>query len=225
MAISSDKISDEKTTANHLIDVAGEVFAEKGPSATVRDICGRAGCSVAAINYYFGDKQQLYLRCVQTACEQKQRLFPLPKLEPSSGPAGEAASLATRTPEDWLRDFLRAMTARIAGQTNLSWYNTLMMREVISPSPQVAAMLSTHFRRDFELLDHHLGKLLGTKLDCADTRRQLSLQILARCMFLRTGKQLRQMLDIHSEASELPESYADEVCDSILLQIRALAAS
>ncbi len=203
-------VSNEKPAVEHLLHVAGEIFASKGASATVREICGEAGCSVAAINYYFGDKQQLYIRCVQTACEQKQQLFPLPKLEDGL------------PPDHLIRVFLRTMVSRIAGQANLSWHNTLMMREVLAPSPEIAKMLANNFRPDFELLDQLLGKLLGAKLDSDVNRRMLATQILARCMFLRTGKQLRQMLQINCEVSESPELYADSICDSILLQVRAM---
>ncbi len=203
-------VTTEKPAAEHLIHVAGEIFAARGPGATVREICSQAGCSIAAINYYFGDKQRLYFRCVQTACEQKQRLFPLPARDDP------------RPSDQLLRSFLHAMTARIAGQSNMTWQNTLMLREVLDPSPDIAQMLATYFQADFELLDQHLGKLLGDELDSVDMRRQLATQILSRCMFLRTGKQLRQMLSISGESNESPKLYADEICDSMLLQIEAL---
>lgn len=208
-------MSTDKPAVEHLIDVAGEIFAAKGAAATVREICGQAGCSVAAINYYFGDKQQLYERCVRTACEQKQRLFPLPKAE------------AGATPESLLRSFLRAMLSRIAGHSktaepSLTWHNTLMMREVLAPSPEIAKMLATYFQSDYQLLEQLVGKMLGPKLNTVEIRRHLCIQILARCMFLRTGKQLREMLSISSPECESPELYADSIYDSIVLQVQAM---
>ncbi|MCA9133717.1 MAG: CerR family C-terminal domain-containing protein [Planctomycetales bacterium] len=200
----------EKSTAEHLIDVAGEIFADKGVAATVREICGRAGCSVAAINYHFGDKQQLYQRCVQVACESKQRLFPLPQRDPNA------------PPEQYLQSYLRAITSRIAGKGDLSWHNTLMLREILSSSEATQELLQNYLRRDFASLDAHLGVLLGPELNSTAVRIELATQIVARCMFLRTGAQMRKMLGISQSTNEDAERYADEICQSVLLQISAL---
>ncbi len=209
--------SAEASTSERLVEVAGRIFAAKGRDATVREICREAGCSVAAINYYFGDKNHLYLLCVQTACERKQKLFPLP--DPTEVTSGNAATL--------FREFLRKITSRIAAssddpKSSLNWQNQLMLREVLSPSEGVMEMLQKPFRKDFEKLDRLFDKLLGAELDEPHVREELLTQILSRCMFLKTGRNLRKMFGIDSNTNENPTDYADIICDSILLQINAL---
>ncbi len=55
------KRKDGKETRRKLLDTACEVFAEKGfQAAKVTEICRRAGVNVAAVSYYFGDKESLY---------------------------------------------------------------------------------------------------------------------------------------------------------------------
>jgi len=48
-------------TRERLLDAAEELFAERGYHASsVRDITGAAGSNVAAVNYHFGGKAELY---------------------------------------------------------------------------------------------------------------------------------------------------------------------
>lgn len=209
----------DPSTAERLISVAGEIFAQKGHAATVREICTAAGCSIAAINYYFGDKQRLYVRCVEAACERKQRLFPVPQVE-ALGENEDEQSRHGRA--ELLREFLRAVARRVGSEANLPWQNTLVLREIITPSEQVSERLGEYFRPDFQRLDRLLGEVLGRELDSPALRRSLATQILARTMFLRTGKNLRSMLGLDTDENEVPERVADEICDSILNQIQAL---
>lgn len=44
-----------------LLDAAEKLFCERGYDGTsVRDITNEAGCNIAAVNYHFGGKEQLY---------------------------------------------------------------------------------------------------------------------------------------------------------------------
>jgi TetR/AcrR family transcriptional regulator, regulator of cefoperazone and chloramphenicol sensitivity len=49
-------------TRNRLLKAAEELFARKGFDGTsIRELVTRAGCkNISAVNYYFGDKQELY---------------------------------------------------------------------------------------------------------------------------------------------------------------------
>ena len=52
----------EANARNRLLDAAEELFAKKGfDSTSSRAITRRAECNVAAINYYFGGKDNLYI--------------------------------------------------------------------------------------------------------------------------------------------------------------------
>ncbi len=52
----------KRFSKDRILDVAEELFALKGYDAvTVREITRRAGCNLAAVNYHFGNKRNLYL--------------------------------------------------------------------------------------------------------------------------------------------------------------------
>jgi len=54
-----------------LLRAAAELFAEKGFDAvSTRDLCNHANVNVAAISYYFGGKEGLYLEVFQTYAQR-----------------------------------------------------------------------------------------------------------------------------------------------------------
>src|SRR5271165_6110376 len=98
-------------TRQHLLEAAGEVFAEVGfRDATVREICQRAGANVAAINYHFGDKETLYVEVLRyahgRALEKNPLLLGLPETAP---------------PREKLHAFILSLLSRIFEKGPDSW--------------------------------------------------------------------------------------------------------
>ena len=53
-------------TRESLMDAAEELFATRGlRSTSIRDIVDAVGCNIAAVNYHFGGKENLYLQVVK----------------------------------------------------------------------------------------------------------------------------------------------------------------
>jgi AcrR family transcriptional regulator len=99
-----------------LIDAAGQIFAEVGyKAATIRQITDRAEANVAAVNYYFGDKLQLYRTVLQTVTEQLVRML--------------SANCSEGSPEERLRQFVRSILV-VRSQEEDSWASLLMVREI-----------------------------------------------------------------------------------------------
>jgi len=117
-----------RETRDRLLDVAEELFAAKGYAGTsVRDITARAGSNLAAVNYHFGSKHNLYREALlrRLGRIRRQRLVAL-----------EAASLRNHT-EAGLAPVLTAfaetflVTAREAPPEQRP--ALLLMRELIDP--------------------------------------------------------------------------------------------
>ena len=118
----SDREDSEGQTRLRLLEAAGGVFAEKGfRSATVREICAAAGANVAAVNYHFGDKEQLYSEVLRYSHACALRKHP-PELN------------GTATPEERLRFFIGSFLRRVFDGGQPAWHEKLMSREMVEPT-------------------------------------------------------------------------------------------
>lgn len=81
--------SDGNQTRRKLLEAAAEVFAARGyRAATTAEICRRAHANVAAVNYHFRTKEQLYIEAWRHAFERGIRAYPPDGGLPDSAPAG-----------------------------------------------------------------------------------------------------------------------------------------
>ena len=66
MTENTDVKSNDQTACQRIVQVAEQLFAEKGfANTSVRDITTAAQCNLAAVNYHFGSKDKLYLLIFQ----------------------------------------------------------------------------------------------------------------------------------------------------------------
>ncbi|MGE3807091.1 MAG: TetR/AcrR family transcriptional regulator, partial [Gemmataceae bacterium] len=81
-------------TRQRILEAAGLEFARKGfQESTVRDILRLARVSnQAAINYYFGDKEKLYLETVRRAHQCRVEEVPTPSFPPGTPPEKKLAA-------------------------------------------------------------------------------------------------------------------------------------
>ncbi len=166
-------------TKERLLEAAGEEFAEKGfQGATIRSICTRAGANVAAVNYHFGDKEQLYVAAVLEAHRCNVGREDVPEgLEP-------AEELRLH-----IRHFLSHILA--IGQIG-DWHQTLMLREMLRPTlasdTLVRDVIRPKFERLKELLQRIKPGLEGRRLDA------MVFTIIGQCLHYRVGRSIAERL-------------------------------
>ncbi len=142
-----------------LLEAAGQIFAEKGfKGGTVREISQRAGVNLAAVNYYFRDKETLYVEAVRASC-----CAPCGAEAPHEWPAGTPA-------EQKLTDFIRFEVRHILDGDRPGWHRQLMMQEMLHPTPGGAEVVTSIIRPRAKVLDGILQELLP---DVPQDRRNL----------------------------------------------------
>jgi TetR/AcrR family transcriptional regulator, regulator of cefoperazone and chloramphenicol sensitivity len=164
-----------------LLEAAGEIFAEKGfKGATVREIIDRAGVNIAAVNYYFRDKERLYIEAVKhAAClepEDVDLAWP-----PGTPPAAK------------LRDFIRFQLLKFQDPSRPDWLARLIMRELTQPSDACAELVREYIEpRSKELLGilHELLPLNTPRWKYFMT----AFSIVGQCHFYCSHKPIIQLL-------------------------------
>lgn len=154
-----------------ILEAAGELFAQRGfDNTTVRDICQAADANVAAVNYYFGDKQRLYVEAVVRAHRWRMERVEQPVWHSDT------------SPEIKLADFIRTFLRRVLTGPDDTWHARLIMREITNPTTACAELVQSSIRPQFEILLAILRELLPTGV--ADERLHLAaFSIVGQCLF------------------------------------------
>lgn len=157
------------------------MFAQSGYQAvTVRDICDQAGVNLASVNYYFGDKEHLYIEAVKLARESQNSQHPsyVPKL--------------TGDPSAHLREFIRILLNRLGVTGTSSWQAQLLIREFMNPGEACRVMVESYFRPYFEMLLRIIDSIAGRPLP-PDERLRLGFSIIGQCLFYRVSRPIISM--------------------------------
>jgi AcrR family transcriptional regulator len=146
-------------TRDKLLGAAGQVFAERGyHSATIREICRRAGANVAAVNYTFGDKMGLYTEVLQHSVRAAQT------------PAMRAALEPGLPPEDTVRGVIRARLQSLCRGARPDWQLRLVLHEFSRPTSAMANVVDEGIRPVYDRLRKAVGEIIGLPPDHETTR-------------------------------------------------------
>src|SRR3981081_2580660 len=119
----------EENTRDKILNAAGEVFAERGfEGATVRAITERAGVNIAAINYHFRDKSELYTRVVMDACAVPKTLR-------------EAMIQSGEAPEKRIRSLVFIFLRYLLDPDRPAWKQKVTAHESSTPSAALHQMV------------------------------------------------------------------------------------
>ena len=110
-------------TKERILKAATELFAEHGYHATTHQMMSdKASVNIAAINYHFGSKENLYLKVWEYLVEQGMQNYRdyINDEDP---------------PEEQLREFIRWRVGAVTAEGIKSCLSQIMRREMNKPSP------------------------------------------------------------------------------------------
>jgi AcrR family transcriptional regulator len=179
----------QEETKQRLLEAAGEEFADKGfELARVRAICDRAGANLAAVNYHFGDKEQLYVDVLREAHRCGIDVDTL-RIE-------QGLSAAQR-----LRLFIHHFLGRVLAMNHPEdWQHRLMLREMLTPTRFSEVLVREVIRPRFELVKALMREICPE----ADDRRlnALVFSVIGQCLHYKMARRVSERLigqgDLHS---------------------------
>jgi TetR/AcrR family transcriptional regulator, regulator of cefoperazone and chloramphenicol sensitivity len=188
-------------TETRLLEAAGRVFAEKGfDSATVRDVCERAGVkNIGAVNYYFRSKENLYEAAVRNAFRCR-----MARATPPEWPVGTPPAVK-------LRQFIRGAVKSMLDDFAEPWQMQLLMRELTHPGPAGEGIIRDFMRPIYERLWDILREVLPPGTD-ERTLHLIGFSIMGQCFYHRVGRPVLRRLAGEAEHDTYdPELLAEHI--------------
>ncbi len=175
-------------TRDRLLDAAGAVFAEKGyHHATVAEVCERAGANIAAVNYYFRSKENLYVEAWREAFQRSVSAHP-----PDGGVAADAP------PEARLCGRIRALIQRVADPESIEF--EIVHKELANPTGLLSEAMTDAIEPIRRGMSDVIGALLGPEAP-GRAVRLCEMSILTPCIHFVLRDRLRRSLP---EGTDLP---------------------
>ncbi|NIO06683.1 MAG: CerR family C-terminal domain-containing protein [Deltaproteobacteria bacterium] len=202
---------DKLGTEERLLEAAGEIFAEHGyRAATVRQICDKAKANLAAVNYYFRDKDGLYLAVMRYLHITATDLYP-----PSRGLKRGAG------PEERLRAFILSLLNRLLGDGRPSWQMKLAARELIDPTPALDVIVEEAIRPLSQELESIVRELLGPETGAESVRLSM-LSVVSQCSFYNNSRAvISRLYPEQTFSSQDIENLADHITRFSLAGLRS----
>jgi len=186
-------VSDETLPDNtiqprqRLLETALVEFADNGFDATsVRDICKKAGMNIASVNYYFRDKEALYIEAVRHAHTCSTR--PLPEVPPGM------------PPREQLVQFIRLMALQMHAPASPASMK-LMMREMAHPGKAGHVIVNEFIRP----MAFHLRDTIRAMFpEMPESRRlMIGFSIFGQLLFYRQNRPVAELIFSREEVEAL----------------------
>ncbi|MBI4854209.1 MAG: CerR family C-terminal domain-containing protein [Acidobacteria bacterium] len=130
--LSIEQKTEEMGAKARILSVAEKLFAERGLAATsIRDLAREAGVNIAAVNYYFGSKENLYLETLRHTFQKT--VVSSPKFDQLLKEAQIAKT--PKAAQQAIREYIKVFLQLILTSDEARRHACLMSREINDPTP------------------------------------------------------------------------------------------
>lgn len=153
-------------------------------------MCRRAKTNIASVNYYFGDKEGLYVEVLAHGAQQAVNAFP-PHLGLGPNPSAEEELYA----------FVYSFLCRFLKKDQpTSWYSTLCAHEMIAPTKALDRVV----RQVIQPMAERLGTIVRSLIPQASPEEasRCAMSIVGQCLFYHHSRPVIERLNG-------PQRYAD----------------
>jgi AcrR family transcriptional regulator len=198
-------------TQERLLIAASQLFALKGyQDTTIAEICEQAQTNIAAVNYHFQDKENLYLQAWRYAFQQDL------KNHPSDGGVAENTSA-----EERLGGRIRALIARIADPN--SYFFAIIYKEMALQTSLLEKIMEQEINPERAAMFALIAELLGENA----TQKQIQFchaSIIGQCFHLLKVKHLKMSAATRAYVIDLTDAslFADHIVAFSLAGIKML---
>jgi TetR/AcrR family transcriptional regulator, regulator of cefoperazone and chloramphenicol sensitivity len=146
---------ERQSTRQHVLEAAGQVFAEKGfERSTAKEICERAHANAAAVNYYFGGIEGLHAAVLE---EAQNRLFSIQAIE--------KALEGKSDPRTKLEAVFGVVFQALLGPLSSSWVLRVLGRDMVTPTAASKAAKERMILPRALVLRRFVGEFVGLPED------------------------------------------------------------
>ncbi len=198
-------------TKELLLINASAMFAEKGfNNTTVADICKQAKVNIAAVNYHFGDKENLYNKAIYYSFDKAMEVYPIDVNREITNPVKS------------LRYFIYAKLVQVLGDGEVGNFSKIMTKEIAEPTNVLDDVVDNIVLPQTQ----YVRKIVYAIFDCdtidEDDIMFCVLQIISPPIFLGFSRPIGERLcpkmgcdKNHDPINELPDKITDFVVAGI----------
>lgn len=169
---------------NKILWAAANVFAENGyRHGTIRQIANKAEMNVAAVNYYFGNKEALYQEVLKTWTEESFKKYPVMQ-ESETG----------ASPEEKLYYQIRQVLSKLFDEDQAPWFGTLFVRmATLEEKDQMKDLAECIYKPSVNIMVEIIREIAGKEVD-EELLYFMATDIIGQCVFYYSDRKLLELV-------------------------------